>query len=84
MVLGAVLRSRSIFDWLRVFLLPAQALVKKKCFKNTKKMNNSTFNKRKKTFLGIIYLFVHVGTQEHNIVQNFFSEPVPVRLFKTV
>ena len=52
--------------------------------KKLKKMNNSTSCNRKNTFLRISFLFVHVGTQEQNRVQNFFSEPVPVRWFKKV
>ena len=56
----------------------------KKMFWKTKQDEQQYLQQKKKAFLGIIYLFVHVGTQEHNIVQNFFSEPVPVWLFKTV
>ena len=41
-------------------------------------MNNTTSCNRKTTFLRISFLFVHVGMQEQNRVQNFFSEPEPV------
>ena len=47
----------------------------KKCFEKLNKMNNSTFN-QKKAFMGIIYLFFHNGTRKHNIVLNFFAQPL--------
>ena len=77
MVLGAVLRSRSIFDrvQLRIFFVAGYNPSEKKCFEKLNKMNNSTFN-QKKAFMGIIYLFFHNGTRKHNIVLNFFAQPL--------
>ena len=77
MVLGAVLRSQSIFDHVRlqVFFVAGYNPSEKKCFEKLNKMNNSTFN-QKKAFMGIIYLFFHNGTRKHNIVLNFFAQPL--------
>ena len=73
---SAVLRSRSIFDRLRVFFwpAPAPALVKKYALKKLKKMNNSTSCSRKNTFLRISFLFVHVRMQEQNRVQSVWNK----------
>ena len=75
-VMESVLRSRSIFDRLRVFFwpAPAPALVKKYALKKLKKMNNSTSCSRKNTFLRISFLFVHVRMQEQNRVQSVWNK----------